>query len=60
MRVAKPLLLGMTALAGALGLVEAYRVAGEIVVDVAALIVTLSVAILTVVREERRKDPGPK
>jgi hypothetical protein len=61
MRIAKPLLLVSTPLGVAFGLVEGYRLAGGLVVLMAALLGMLSVAAATVVctvrREQRAERP---
>ena len=60
MRIAKPLLLIITPIGVALGLYEAYRLAGGLVVLMAALIAVIGVAmasvVLTIRRERREED----
>ena len=55
MRIAKPLLLVTTPLGLLIGLEEAYRLAGGLVVLLAALIGLFGLAILGVVRVVRRE-----
>lgn len=57
MRIAKPLLLVTTPLGLLIGLEEAYRLAGGLVVLLAALIGMFGIAILGVVRVVRREGP---
>ena len=67
MRIAKPILLVATPIGVGGGLVEAYRMAGGLVVIMAAMVAVITVAICTVVsvarreqaelREQRRRDP---
>ncbi len=56
MRIAKPLLLVSTPLGVALGLVEGYRLAGGLVVLMAAMLAMIGVAALSVVRTVRREE----
>jgi hypothetical protein len=56
-RIAKPLLLVTTPLGLLIGLEEAYRLAGGLVVLLAALIGMFGIAILGVVRVVRREGP---
>jgi hypothetical protein len=63
MRIAKPLLLVSTPLGVAWGLLEAYRLAGGLVILMAAMVGTLSAAAGTVVatiRREQAKSGGPR
>ena len=55
MRIAKPLLLITTPIGVALGLYEAWRLAGGLVVLMVALLGLVSVAMLSVVRTVRRE-----
>lgn len=55
MRIAKPLLLITTPIGVALGLYEAWRLAGGLVFLMAALLGVISVAMLSVVRTVRRE-----
>lgn len=55
MRIAKPLLLVSTPVGVAWGLLEAYRLAGGLVILMAAMIGTLAVAAGTVVGAIRRE-----
>ena len=55
MRIAKPLLLVSTPLGVAWGLLEAYRLAGGLVILMAAMIGTLAAAAGTVVAAIRRE-----
>ena len=56
MRIAKPLLLVSTPIGVVLGLIEGYRLAGGLVVLMAALLGMLSVAAGTVVCTVRREQ----
>jgi uncharacterized protein (DUF58 family) len=56
MRIAKPILLVSTPIGVALGLVEAYRLAGGLVVLMAAMLGLVTVAAGTVVRTVRREQ----
>jgi hypothetical protein len=56
-RIGKPLLLVTTPLGVLIGLEEAYRLAGGLVVLLAALIGMFGIAILGVVRVVRREGP---
>jgi hypothetical protein len=63
MRIAKPLLLVSTPLGIAWGLLEAYRLAGGLVILMAAMVGTLAAAAGTVVatiRREQAKLGGPR
>lgn len=66
MRIAKPLLLVSTPIGVAWGLLEAYRLAGGLVILMAAMIGMLGVAAGTVVSAIRRESaaarqaPSPK
>ena len=55
MRIAKPLLLITTPIGVALGLYEAWRLAGGLVFLMVALLGLISVAMLSVVRTVRRE-----
>jgi hypothetical protein len=55
MRIAKPLLLVLTPVGLALGLYEAYRLAGGLVLLMAAMIATLGAAMGSVVMTIRRE-----
>ena len=55
MRIAKPLLLVSTPVGVAWGLLEAYRLAGGLVILMAAMIGTLAAAAATVVATIRRE-----
>lgn len=55
MRIAKPLLLITTPIGVALGLYEAWRLAGGLVFLMFALLSVISVAMLSVVRTVRRE-----
>lgn len=67
MRIAKPILLVATPIGVGGGLVEAYRMAGGLVVIMAAMVAVVTAAIVTVVsvarreqaelREQQRRDP---
>jgi hypothetical protein len=60
MKIAKPLLLVLTPIGVGFGLVHGYRVAGGLVVLMAAMLVIVGMAIATVVmtvRRERRSQP---
>jgi uncharacterized protein (DUF58 family) len=56
MRIAKPMLLVSTPLGVALGLMEGYRLAGGLVVLMAAMLGVVSVAAGSVVRTVRREQ----
>jgi hypothetical protein len=56
MRIAKPILLVSTPLGVAFGLLEAYRLAGGLVLLMAAMLGLLSVAAASVVRTVRREQ----
>ncbi len=56
MRIAKPILLVSTPLGVGLGLVEGYRLAGGLVVLMAAMLALCSVAAVSVVRTVRREE----
>jgi predicted MFS family arabinose efflux permease len=56
MRIAKPLLLIITPLGVAIGLYEAWRLAGGLVFLMAALLGVVTVAMLSVVRTIRREQ----
>jgi hypothetical protein len=56
MRIAKPILLVSTPLGVAFGLLEAYRLAGGLVVLMAAMLGVVSVAAVSVVRTVRREQ----
>ena len=56
MRIAKPLLLVSTPIGVAWGLLEAYRLAGGLVILMAAMIGLLGVAAVTVVAAIRRES----
>lgn len=68
MRIAKPLLLITTPIGVALGLYEAWRLAGGLVFLMVALLSLISVAMISIVRtvrreraeEERRKASTPE
>ena len=63
MRIAKPLLLVTTPIGVAIGLYEAWRLAGGLVFLMAALISVIGVAIASVVmtiRKERREEEERK
>jgi len=63
MRIAKPLLLVLTPVGLALGLYEGWRLAGGLVVIMAALMLFMSVALGTVVwtiRREREEEEKKK
>ena len=55
MKIAKPLLLVLTPIGLGFGLVEGYRVAGGLVVLMAAMILLVSLAAATVVLTVRRE-----
>jgi hypothetical protein len=55
MRIAKPLLLVSTPLGVAWGLLEAYRLAGGLVILMAAMVGTLAAAASTIVAAVRRE-----
>jgi len=56
MRIAKPLLLVTTPLGIALGLVEAYRLAGGLVVLMAAMLGVIATAIGSLIAVARREQ----
>jgi uncharacterized protein (DUF58 family) len=56
MRIAKPLLLVSTPLGVAFGLLEGYRLAGGLVLLMAAMLGLVSVAAASVVRTVRREQ----
>jgi uncharacterized protein (DUF58 family) len=61
MRIAKPMLLILTPIGVAIGLVEGYRLAGGLVVLMAAMLLIVGLAAATIVmtvRRERRAQPG--
>lgn len=61
MRIAKPLLLVLTPIGVAVGLVEGYRLTGGLVVLMAAMLLIVGIAATTVVmtvRRERRAQSG--
>ena len=61
MRIAKPMLLILTPIGVAIGLVEGYRLAGGLVVLMAAMLVIVGLAAATIVmtvRRERRQQTG--
>jgi predicted MFS family arabinose efflux permease len=63
MRIAKPLLLVMTPIGLAFGLYEGWRLAGGLVVIMAAMIALVSAAMLSVVltvRREKRADAAAR
>lgn len=63
MRIAKPILLVTTPLGVVIGLEEAYRLAGGLVVLLAALIGVFGIAmtqVYRVIRQERRDAGVPK
>jgi hypothetical protein len=60
MRIAKPLLLVSTPVGVAWGLLEAYRLAGGLVILMAAMIGTLAAAAGTVVAAIRRERAAEK
>jgi uncharacterized membrane protein len=55
MRIAKPLLLVLTPIGVAVGLVEGYRVAGGLVVLMAAMLLIVGIAVSTIVMTVRRE-----
>jgi hypothetical protein len=60
MRIAKPLLLVSTPLGVAWGLVEAYRLAGGLVILMAAMVGTMAAAagsVVAIIRRERAAGP---
>jgi uncharacterized protein (DUF58 family) len=59
MRIAKPLLLVLTPIGVVVGLIEGYRVAGGLVVVMAAMLLIVGVAAVTVVMTIRRERRGP-
>jgi hypothetical protein len=63
MKIAKPLLLITTPIGVAMGLYEAYRLAGGLVVLMAALIGVIGIAMASVVmtiRREKREEEARK
>ena len=56
MRIAKPILLVSTPLGVAFGLLEGYRLAGGLVLLMAAMLGVISVAAASVVRTVRRES----
>jgi hypothetical protein len=60
MRIAKPLLLVTTPVGVLWGLLEAYRLAGGLVILMAALVGTLAVAAATVVATVRRESAAER
>jgi hypothetical protein len=63
MKIAKPLLLITTPIGVAMGLYEAYRLAGGLVVLMAALIGVIAIAMASVVmtiRREKREEEARK
>jgi len=61
MKIAKPLLLVLTPIGVVAGLVQGYRVAGGLVVLMAAMLGLVGVAAATIVltiRRERRREDG--
>jgi hypothetical protein len=63
MRIAKPILMVTTPLGLAIGLMEAYRLAGGLVVLVAALVGVFAIAmtqVYRVIRQEKRDAGVPK
>lgn len=56
MKIAKPMLLVSTPLGVAFGLIEGYRLAGGLVVLMAAMLGTVSIAAATVVCTIRREQ----
>jgi hypothetical protein len=56
MKIAKPMLLVSTPLGVALGLIEGYRLAGGLVVLMAAMLGTVSIAAGTVICTIRREQ----
>jgi hypothetical protein len=56
MRIAKPLLLVLTPIGVAVGLVEGYRVAGGLVVLMAAMLLIVGIAVSTIVMTVRRES----
>ena len=60
MRIAKPLLLVSTPLGVAWGLLEAYRLAGGLVILMAAMVGTMAAAagsVVAIIRRERAAGP---
>ncbi len=60
MRIAKPLLLVSTPIGVAWGLLEAYRLAGGLVILMAALVGTMAAAggtVVSIIRRERAAEP---
>jgi hypothetical protein len=55
MRIAKPLLLVTTPIGVAIGLYEAHRLAGGLVVIMAAMVLVIAVAMASVIRTIRRE-----
>lgn len=63
MRIAKPLLLVSTPIGVGFGLFEAYRLAGGLVLLMAAMVATMGVAMASVVstiRRERAAEEAPR
>jgi hypothetical protein len=60
MKIAKPLLLVTTPIGVAFGLYEAYRLAGGLVVLMAAMVMVITVAMASVVRTIRRERAAEK
>jgi hypothetical protein len=60
MRIAKPILLVSTPLGVACGLLEAYRLAGGLVLLMAAMLGLLSIAAASVVRTVRREQASER
>jgi uncharacterized protein (DUF58 family) len=59
MRIAKPLLLVLTPIGVVVGLIEGYRIAGGLVVLMAAMLLIVGIAASTIVmtvRRERRAE----
>jgi len=55
MRIAKPLLLVLTPIGVVVGLIEGYRLAGGLVVLMAAMLLIVGIAVSTVVMTVRRE-----
>jgi hypothetical protein len=55
MRIAKPLLLVLTPIGVAVGLVEGYQIAGGLVVLMAAMLLIVGIAVSTIVMTVRRE-----
>ena len=63
MRIAKPILLVTTPLGVAIGLLEAYRLAGGMVILLAALLGVFGIAmtqVFRVIRQEKRDAGAPR